>query len=171
MHKVRQEACLSINPRYIYCSLNIDDQTITVSHQVMQAAMAQQPGQAATAQVQQVQQAQGAAAPQAQPQQQAQSQAQAQPQAQQPPMMLQVDGAGDTSSEEDEDEEEEYDEDDEEEKDKDGGEDGQVEEVGSAECCSAQQKIFLLSGAVFGKLRFNWPKSNIILICFPPGEG
>ncbi|XP_044185574.1 transcription initiation factor IIA subunit 1 [Thunnus albacares] len=103
--------------------------------QVMQAAMAPQPGQAAAAaaaaQVQQIQQAQGAAAPQAQQQpqaQQAQAQAQAQPQAQQPPMMLQVDGAGDTSSEEDEDEEEEYDEDDEEEKDKDGGEDGQVEE-------------------------------------------
>lgn len=92
--------------------------------------MAQQPGQAATAQVQQVQQAQAAAAPQAAPQQQAPPQAQPQPQAQQPPMMLQVDGAGDTSSEEDEDEEEEYDEDDEEEKDKDGGEDGQVEEVG-----------------------------------------
>ncbi|XP_053193360.1 transcription initiation factor IIA subunit 1 isoform X2 [Scomber japonicus] len=96
--------------------------------QVMQAAMAPQPGQAATAaQVQQVQQAQGAAAPQAQQQPQAQ-QAQAQPQAQQPPMMLQVDGAGDTSSEEDEDEEEEYDDEEEEEKDKDGGEDGQVEE-------------------------------------------
>lgn len=104
--------------------------------QVMQtAAMAPQPGQAATAaqvqQVQQVQQAQGAVAPQApvqaQPQQQAQAQPQAQPQ--QAPMMLQVDGAGDTSSEEDEDdEEEEYDEDEEEEKDKDGGEDGQVEE-------------------------------------------
>lgn len=96
--------------------------------QVMQAAaMAPQPGQAATAaQVQQVQQAQGAAAPQAP--QQAQQQAQPQAQQQQPPMMLQVDGAGDTSSEEDEDEEEEYDEDDEEEKDKDGGEDGQVEE-------------------------------------------
>lgn len=46
-------------------------------------------------------------------------------------MMLQVDGTGDTSSEEDEDEEEEYDEDEEEEKDKDGGEDGQVEEVGT----------------------------------------
>ncbi|CAK6963201.1 transcription initiation factor IIA subunit 1 isoform X1 [Scomber scombrus] len=93
--------------------------------QVMQAAMAQQPGQAATAaQVQQVQQAQVAAAPQVQQQ----AQAQAQPQAQQPPMMLQVDGAGDTSSEEDEDEEEEYDDEEEEEKDKDGGEDGQVEE-------------------------------------------
>lgn len=106
------------------------------SDKVMQAAMAPQPGQAATAaqvqQVQQVQQAQGAAAPQAQQQpqaQQAQAQAQAQPQAQQPPMMLQVDGAGDTSSEEDEDEEEEYDDEEEEEKDKDGGEDGQVEEV------------------------------------------
>uniref|UniRef100_A0A7N6BYC3 General transcription factor IIA, 1 n=1 Tax=Anabas testudineus TaxID=64144 RepID=A0A7N6BYC3_ANATE len=87
--------------------------------QVMQAAaMAPQPGQAATAaQVQQ---------PQAQ--QQAQPQTQTQPQAQQPPMMLQVDGNGDSSSEEDDDEEEEYDEDDEEEKDKDGGEDGQVEE-------------------------------------------
>ncbi|XP_029965394.1 transcription initiation factor IIA subunit 1 [Salarias fasciatus] len=100
--------------------------------QVMQAAaMAPQPGQAATAaQVQQVQQAQGAAAAQApvQAQAQVQQQAQAQPQAQQPPMMLQVDGAGDTSSEEDEDEEEEYDEDEEEEKDKDAGEDGQVEE-------------------------------------------
>lgn len=95
--------------------------------QVMQAAaMAQQTGQAATAQVQQVQQAQGAAAQQVAAQPQAQQQAQ--PQAQQPPMMLQVDGAGDTSSEEDEDEEEEYDEDEEEEKDKDGGEDGQVEE-------------------------------------------
>ncbi|XP_068198995.1 transcription initiation factor IIA subunit 1 isoform X2 [Antennarius striatus] len=92
--------------------------------QVMQAAaMAQQPGQTATAQVQQ---AQGAAAPQAPPQQQPQPQAQ--PQAQQPPMMLQVDGTGDTSSEDEEDEEEEYDEDDEEEKDKDGGEDGQVDE-------------------------------------------
>lgn len=92
--------------------------------------MAQQTGQAATAQVQQVQQvqqAQGAAAQQVAAQPQAQQQAQ--PQAQQPPMMLQVDGAGDTSSEEDEDEEEEYDEDEEEEKDKDGGEDGQVEEV------------------------------------------
>ncbi|XP_028295111.1 transcription initiation factor IIA subunit 1 isoform X1 [Gouania willdenowi] len=93
--------------------------------QVMQAAaMASQPGQAATAA--QVQQAQGAAAPQASVQ--AQAQQQAQPQAQQPPIMLQVDGAGDSSSEEDEDEEEEYDEDEEEEKDKDGGEDGQVEE-------------------------------------------
>ncbi|XP_026197419.1 transcription initiation factor IIA subunit 1 isoform X1 [Anabas testudineus] len=102
--------------------------------QVMQAAaMAPQPGQAATAaQVQQVQQAQDAAAaqapPQPQAQQQAQPQTQTQPQAQQPPMMLQVDGNGDSSSEEDDDEEEEYDEDDEEEKDKDGGEDGQVEE-------------------------------------------
>uniref|UniRef100_A0A8C9YP09 General transcription factor IIA, 1 n=1 Tax=Sander lucioperca TaxID=283035 RepID=A0A8C9YP09_SANLU len=82
--------------------------------QVMQAAaLTQQPGQAATAQVQQ---AQGAAATQGPPQGQQQAQ------------MLQVDGAGDTSSEEDEDEEEEYDEDEEEEKDKDGGEDGQVEE-------------------------------------------
>lgn len=83
------------------------------------AALAQQPGQAATAQVQQVQ---GSAAPQVP----------AQAQAQQPPMILQADGAGDTSSEDDEDdEEEEYGEDEEEEKDKDGGEDGQVEEVSS----------------------------------------
>ncbi|KAK9531053.1 hypothetical protein VZT92_010504 [Zoarces viviparus] len=89
--------------------------------QVMQAAaLAQQPGQAVTAQVQQVQQVQSAAAPQVLPQPQAQQQ--------QPPMILQADGTGDTSSEEDEDEEEEYDEDEEEEKDKDGGEDGQVEE-------------------------------------------
>lgn len=92
--------------------------------QVMQAAMAPQPGQpTAAAQVQPVQQVPGAAAPQVAPQTQPQP-----TQTQQPPMMLQVDGAGDTSSEEDEDEEEEYDEDEEEEKDKDGAEDGQVEE-------------------------------------------
>ncbi|KAM7395747.1 hypothetical protein PAMA_007159 [Pampus argenteus] len=118
-----QQTGVIIQPQQIVLAGN----KVQGSTQVMQAAMAPQPGQAATAaQVQQVQQVQGAAAPQAQ--QQPQAQAQAQPQAQQPPMMLQVDGAGDTSSEEDEDEEEEYDEDDDEEKDKDGGEDGQVEE-------------------------------------------
>ncbi|KAK2856504.1 hypothetical protein Q5P01_005239 [Channa striata] len=100
------------------------------STQVMQtAAIAPQPGQAATAaQVQQVQQAQGAAAAQDPPQPQAQQQAQPHAQPQQPPMVMQVDGNGDSSSEDEEDEEEEYDEDEEEEKDKDGGEDGQVEE-------------------------------------------
>lgn len=93
------------------------------SLQVMQ--MPGQPGQVQQIQqqVQQVQQVQGGAAP-GPPQQQQQAK-------QQPPMMLQVDGAGDTSSEDEDEEEEEYDEDEDEDKDKDGGEDGQVEEVGS----------------------------------------
>ena len=108
-------------PFHIQPALTTQSFLTHFSLQVMQ--MPGQPGQVQQIQqqVQQVQQAQGGAAP-GPPQQQAK---------QQPPMMLQVDGAGDTSSEDEDEEEEEYDEDEDEDKDKDGGEDGQVEEVGS----------------------------------------
>ncbi|XP_036405753.1 transcription initiation factor IIA subunit 1 [Megalops cyprinoides] len=116
---IPQQTGVIIQPQQIVLAGN----KVPQNAQVMQAAMAAQPGQgAAQAQVQQQPQQQQAQPPQPQ-QQQAQP---PQPQQQQPPMMLQVDGAGDTSSEEEE--EDEYDEDEEDDKDKDGAEDGQVEE-------------------------------------------
>ncbi|KAG7461197.1 hypothetical protein MATL_G00207470 [Megalops atlanticus] len=115
---IPQQTGVIIQPQQIVLAGN----KVPQNAQVMQAAMAAQPGQGA-AQVQQQQPPPQQA--QAQPPQQAQAQPPQQQQAQ-PPMMLQVDGAGDTSSEEEE--EDEYDEDEEDDKDKDGAEDGQVEE-------------------------------------------